>query len=60
METIVNKIAESGLISLDLQDYLPKEEELAGFDLKDFLFMGLILKGKGLPGRSSGAGLVCL
>ena len=46
METIVNKIAESGLISLDLQDYLPKEEELAGFDLKDFLFMGLILKEK--------------
>jgi hypothetical protein len=46
MEAILNKVAESGLISLDLQDYLPKEEQLAVFDLKDYLFMGLILKEK--------------
>lgn len=44
-EAIVNKVAESGLITLDLEQYMPKEEILA-FDLKDFLFMGLILKEK--------------
>ena len=44
-ETIVNKIANSGLITIDLEKYLPKES-IAGFDLKDHLFMGLILKEK--------------
>jgi hypothetical protein len=44
-ETIVNKIAESGIITLNLEDYYPKEEVIV-FDLKDFLFMGLILKEK--------------
>lgn len=44
-ETIVNKVAESGLVTLDLERYYPKGET-ALFDLKDFLFMGLILKEK--------------
>jgi len=44
-EPIVNKVAESGLISLDLENYYPKEE-IAIFDLKDHLFMGMILKEK--------------
>lgn len=44
-EAIVNKVAESGLITLDLEQYYPKEEVLV-FDLKDYLFMGLILKEK--------------
>jgi hypothetical protein len=44
-ETIVNRVAQSGLITLNLEDYLPKGEVLV-FDLKDFLFMGLILKEK--------------
>jgi hypothetical protein len=44
-EAIVNKVANSGLISLDLENFLPKEEEVL-FDLKDHLFMGLILKEK--------------
>jgi len=44
-EAIINRVANSGLITLDLKDYLPKEEILA-FDLKDYLFMGLILKEK--------------
>jgi hypothetical protein len=43
--TIVNKVAESGLITLDLETFYPTEEILA-FDLKDHLFMGLILKEK--------------
>jgi len=42
-ETIVNKVAESGLITLDLEEYYPKEE-IVVFDLKAHLFMGLILK----------------
>ena len=44
-DAIVNKVAASGLITLNLEDYLPKEET-AVFDLKDYLFMGLILKEK--------------
>ncbi len=44
-EIIVNKVAQSGLITLDLADYLPKQET-AIFDLKGFLFMELILKEK--------------
>lgn len=44
-EIIVNKVAQSGLITLDLADYLPKQETVV-FDLKGFLFMELILKEK--------------
>jgi len=44
-EVIVNKVASSGLITLDLEAYLPKEDFIE-FDLKDHLFMGLILKEK--------------
>jgi hypothetical protein len=44
-DIIVNKVAESGLISFDLEEYYPKGE-IAVFDLKDYLFMGLILKEK--------------
>lgn len=45
METIVNKVAESGIITLDLEDFYPKGD-IVVFDLKDHLFMGLILKEK--------------
>ena len=44
-DAIVNKVASSGLITLDLANYLPKDEVIT-FDLKDYLFMGLILKEK--------------
>ena len=44
-EAFINKVAESGIITLDLEQYLPKEE-IVLFDLKDYLFMGLILKEK--------------
>ena len=44
-DVIANKVAESGLVTLDLEEYYPKEET-AVFDLKDHLFMGLILKEK--------------
>ena len=44
-DPIINKVAESGLVSLDPADYYPKQVS-AMFDLKDFLFMGMILKEK--------------
>lgn len=44
-EVFVNKVAASGIITLDLQQYMPKAE-MVTFDLKDHLFMGLILKEK--------------
>ncbi|MFT3932272.1 MAG: DUF2480 family protein [Chitinophagaceae bacterium] len=44
-DTIVNKVAESGLLEIDLENYYPKGD-LVVFDLKDYLFMGLILKEK--------------
>lgn len=44
-EPIINKVAESGLVTIDLENYYPREET-AVFDLKDHLFMGLILKEK--------------
>ncbi len=45
METFVNKVAESGIITLNLEDFYPKEEVIV-FDMKEYLFMGLILKEK--------------
>ena len=45
MEPLVNRVANSGLITLNLEDYFPKQE-IATFDLKGFLFMEMILKEK--------------
>ncbi len=42
---LVNRVANSGLITLNLQDFYPSED-LLEFDLKDYLFMELILKEK--------------
>lgn len=44
-EPFVNKVAESGLITLDLETWYPKGET-AVFDMKDHLFMQMILKEK--------------
>lgn len=46
MDAIVNKVAESGIITLDLANFLPKEENIIGFDLKPFLFKEMILREK--------------
>ncbi len=43
--TLVNRVAQSGLITIDLETFYP-EGEIVPFDLKDYLFMGLILKEK--------------
>jgi hypothetical protein len=45
METIVNKVAESGIITLDLAPFVPANE-IAVFDLKPFLFREMILREK--------------
>lgn len=44
-EPIINKVAESGLISIDLAQYFPSNE-IVVFDIKPYLFMELILKEK--------------
>ena len=44
-EPIINKVAESGLVTLDMETYYPRGET-AVFDMKDYLFMQLILKEK--------------
>ena len=44
-EPIVNKVAESGIITVDVEKFYPRVET-AVFDLKDYLFMGMILKEK--------------
>jgi hypothetical protein len=42
---LINKVAAAGIISLDLEKFLPGAA-IVNFDLKDYLFMGLILKEK--------------
>jgi hypothetical protein len=44
-DTLINKVTESALVTINLEDYYPKEN-IVVFDLKDYLFMGLILKEK--------------
>jgi len=45
MSEIRNKVAESGLISLDLADYKPKIIAI-GIDISEQLWQGLVLKEK--------------
>lgn len=44
-ETIVNKVAQSGLMTVDLADFSPRGERVV-YDIKDNLFHGLILREK--------------
>ncbi len=44
MEPLVNKVAESGIVTINLEQFLPSP--IVVFDLKNFLFMELILKEK--------------
>ena len=45
MEEIVNKVANSGLITLDLEDYYPEGDRVL-YDIKDNLFQGIALREK--------------
>ena len=44
-DQLVNRVAASGLITLKPEEWLPSVEPLL-FDLKDYLYMGMILKEK--------------
>ena len=43
--TLVNKVVNSGLLTIDLEKFYP-EGDFVYFDIKDYLFQGLILKEK--------------
>ena len=43
--TLVNKVVNSGLFTIDLEKFYP-EGDFVYFDIKDYLFQGLILKEK--------------
>ncbi|MCB9032326.1 MAG: DUF2480 family protein [Chitinophagales bacterium] len=43
--SLLNKVAESGIITINLEDYL-SQQEIVVFDMKPFLFKELILKEK--------------
>jgi Protein of unknown function (DUF2480) len=45
MEEIINRVSQSTLVSIDLEEMYPKGERVL-YDLKDNLFQGLILKEK--------------
>lgn len=45
MEEIVNKVAKSPLVTLDLEDFYPEGKRML-FDLRDFLYEGLVLREK--------------
>ncbi len=46
METpLVNRVAKSGIITFNLEDYFPARE-IVEIDIKEFLFQGLILREK--------------
>lgn len=44
-EEIINRVANSKLITIDLEDYYPKGERIL-FDIKDWLLEGLVLREK--------------
>lgn len=46
MTEIVNKVANSKIFTLDMEQFLPKKESILTFDLKGYLFQGIVLKEK--------------
>ncbi|MBS0025868.1 DUF2480 family protein [Chitinophaga sp. 22321] len=68
MDEIINKVAQSGLETIDLEHYYPQGETVE-FDMKDHLFMGMILKEKDFRAamqlldweqfRGKNVGLIC-
>ena len=45
-EVLVNKVAESGIITINLEQFIPEEGTIAEFDIKPFLFREMILREK--------------
>lgn len=46
MEEIKNKVAESGLIAMDLADFKPNQSMIIELDLATYLWQGLVLREK--------------
>lgn len=46
MTEIVNKVAQSKIFTLDMEDFLPKADDIIVFDLKDYLFQEMVLREK--------------
>lgn len=49
-EEIINRVANSKLITINLEDYYPKGKRIL-FDIKDWLFEGLVLREKDFRNR---------
>jgi len=45
-DVLVNKVAESGLITLNLEQFIPPEDHIVSFDIKPFLFREMIVREK--------------
>lgn len=45
-EVLVNKVAESGIITVSLEQFIPEENNIVVFDIKPFLFREMILREK--------------
>lgn len=45
MDTLVNRVANSPIKTINLEDYFPKQDVVV-FDIKDYLYMELMLKEK--------------
>jgi hypothetical protein len=43
---ITNKVKNSGLITIDLEDFVPNDQYLIALDIKDQLWQGLVLREK--------------
>ena len=48
MEEIINRVEKSGIITLDLENYMELEVPRKSIDLNDLLFQGMILREKDL------------
>lgn len=46
MEEIVNKVSQSSLITLDLEDFIPNRSQILRLDINDALDQGIILREK--------------
>ena len=45
MSELVNRVAASAIVSLNMEEFYPQEERIQ-FDLSDYLFQGLVLREK--------------
>lgn len=43
--TLINRVAQSGIVTINLETFFPNQK-IVSFDLKDYLFMEMILKEK--------------